>query len=162
MLIKIRNKLLRRQAGIGLLELMLSLAIIAILLIMATRYYLTTSRSEKVNDTISIVQALVAAGGDYLNAHGSLKGFSMTDVAKAGEVPQQYVDGSNVYSAWLCGTACVISDNGSDASTLSLTIGTPTTEDAQFLANRLAGSGSAAATNTSVNYSVVIGTGINA
>jgi hypothetical protein len=37
---KINNLIFRRAKGIGLLELMLSLAIIAILLVMATRYYL--------------------------------------------------------------------------------------------------------------------------
>lgn len=54
-----------RQCGIGLLELMLALAIIAVLLIMATRYYQSTSQSQKVNQAASDIQAIVAAGANF-------------------------------------------------------------------------------------------------
>ncbi len=51
----------QKQYGIGLLEIMLALVIIAILLIMATRYYLVASDHRKVNDMISIVSGYKAA-----------------------------------------------------------------------------------------------------
>ncbi len=57
------------QRGIGLLELMLSLAIIAILLIMATRYYQTTKQSQEVNDAVQLVNSVVAAMTNYVTDH---------------------------------------------------------------------------------------------
>lgn len=53
------------QRGIGLLELMLALAIIAVLLIMATRYYQSTSQSQKVNQAASDVQAIIAGFANF-------------------------------------------------------------------------------------------------
>jgi prepilin-type N-terminal cleavage/methylation domain-containing protein len=53
---------INRQRGIGLLELMMALAIIAILIIMATRYFGATTLSQKINTThmqiIEIIQGL--------------------------------------------------------------------------------------------------------
>lgn len=49
------------QIGIGLLELMLSLAIIAILLVAATRYYQTTVSSQRVNAGARMVATVTAA-----------------------------------------------------------------------------------------------------
>jgi len=58
-----------KQKGIGLLELMLSLAIIAILLVMATRYYGAASKSEKVDDTIQLISE-ISVGVNSLSAAG--------------------------------------------------------------------------------------------
>jgi type II secretory pathway pseudopilin PulG len=58
-----------KNRGIGLLELMLSLSIIAVLLIMATRYYSSSSQAKKiadVNDQIGIIQN---AGNRWLLTH---------------------------------------------------------------------------------------------
>jgi type II secretory pathway pseudopilin PulG len=63
MLLKLNNKY--RQRGIGLLELMLSLAIISLLLIMATRYYASASRSQQVTSALSSMHALGAAIHSY-------------------------------------------------------------------------------------------------
>ncbi len=60
MIMKI-NQSLKKQRGIGLLELMLSLAIIAILLVMATRYYVVSSRSESVNRLVTLIGSLKGA-----------------------------------------------------------------------------------------------------
>lgn len=58
-----------QQLGIGLLELMLSLAIIAILLIMATRYYQTTKQAQEVNDAVSLVNSVISAMTNYRTDH---------------------------------------------------------------------------------------------
>ncbi len=55
-----------KQLGIGLLELMLSLAIISVLLVMATRYYQVARQGQQVNDAISEVQAIIAAGENWV------------------------------------------------------------------------------------------------
>lgn len=53
---KILNKM-KKQLGIGLLELMLSLAIISLLLVMATRYFMSADLNSK------IVQVIDVSGG---------------------------------------------------------------------------------------------------
>ena len=55
-----------KQRGIGLLELMLSLAIISILLVMATRYYKAARQAQQVNDAISLVQAIAGATANWV------------------------------------------------------------------------------------------------
>lgn len=50
-----------RQRGISLLEVLLSLSIIAIILIMATRYFFVASHNDKVNTTVSQIGGLIAA-----------------------------------------------------------------------------------------------------
>lgn len=55
------KKFLSKQFGIGLLELMLSLAIIAILLVMATRYYSATTKTQRIDDTIQLIGELETA-----------------------------------------------------------------------------------------------------
>jgi prepilin-type N-terminal cleavage/methylation domain-containing protein len=61
-------KLASRQKGVGLLELMLSLAIIALVMIMATRYFSVTQDQQKVTQTLQMVsnalQAVHTWGGD--------------------------------------------------------------------------------------------------
>ena len=57
---RLSNTLVKQQ-GIGLLELMLALGIIALLLVMATRYYNQTRRAEMINDA-SRVAAFTLAG----------------------------------------------------------------------------------------------------
>jgi type II secretory pathway pseudopilin PulG len=49
------------QSGVGLLELLLSLAIIAIILIMTTRYYTVSSASQKVNAAVEMVNQVKVA-----------------------------------------------------------------------------------------------------
>jgi len=51
----------KRQIGIGLLELMLSLSIIAVLLVMATRYYMSAALNSRVNQTADALLSLPAA-----------------------------------------------------------------------------------------------------
>lgn len=59
----------RNNTGIGLLELMLSLAIIAVILILATRYYQITRSSQAINEASSMVLAVYTAGSSWLDSH---------------------------------------------------------------------------------------------
>ena len=61
MKMRLLKRLKSKQKGIGLLELMLALGIIALLLVMATRYYNQTRRAEMINDA-SRVAAFTLAG----------------------------------------------------------------------------------------------------
>lgn len=58
-------KLLVNRRGIGLLELMLSLAIIAILLVMATRYFTQARRGQQIAAAIQQIQGISAAYHSY-------------------------------------------------------------------------------------------------
>jgi len=60
-----------KQYGIGLLELMLSLTIIAILLVAATRYYQSTQTSRQIEIAMDSIQAVYAATQQYYNDNGS-------------------------------------------------------------------------------------------
>lgn len=55
----------RRNKGFGLLELMLSLAVIVAILLVAGRYYQVTSTSRSVNEAGNIVQAIYTASITY-------------------------------------------------------------------------------------------------
>lgn len=89
----------RHGKGIGLLELMLALAIISILIIMATRYYQTASRSQKVAEAVTQVNAIIAAVGkwkigkiesDYVG------GLSIQQLVDQGLLPNEFKDGAHV------------------------------------------------------------------
>lgn len=50
-----------RQAGIGLLEIMLALVVAAIVLLMSVRYYATTSLDQKISSSVNIVRDISSA-----------------------------------------------------------------------------------------------------
>ena len=58
--------------GFGLLELMLSLAVIVAILLVAGRYYQVTSTSRSVNEAGNIVQAIYTASTTYYDNIGDL------------------------------------------------------------------------------------------
>ena len=61
---KIKQKLIQ---GISLLEVLLSLSIIAIILVMATRYFFVASNNNKVNTTRQDIGSLIAAITSWKN-----------------------------------------------------------------------------------------------
>ncbi len=93
----------RQQRGIGLLELMLSLAIIAILLVMATRYFLVASSNEKINSTISTIGGMQGAVTCWRNSRGTLDQATMSNMDSIGCLPGQLWPaggGENVVNPW--------------------------------------------------------------
>ncbi len=96
----------KKQTGIGLLELMLSLAIIAVLIIMATRYYQSTRQSQLVSEGVGQVNAIVAAVGNWrvgvsgYTASGSGGSLSYSTLFKQGYLPQVWGTDSSTASPW--------------------------------------------------------------
>ena len=90
-----------KQEGIGLLELMLSLAVIAMLLIMATRYYATAHMGEQVNTGAGIVQALTGAAAQYEAGQGNYSGISLGELFDFGLVPQDICNSSTACNGTL-------------------------------------------------------------
>ncbi len=65
----------RSQYGVTLLEIMLVLAIAAMIIVMSIKYYQQASSNQKVNAAADDVTAIIAAGESYLGAVGTLTGF---------------------------------------------------------------------------------------
>jgi len=80
---------LRTRKGIGLLELMLALAIIAVLIIMATRYYQSTSRNQKVAEAVTQVNALIAASSNWKIGRSAFTGITYAKLYAQGLLPKE-------------------------------------------------------------------------
>lgn len=86
----------KRSLGIGLLELMLSLAIIAVLLIMATRYYSSASNSQKITAATGMINAIKAAAASYLSGYpAGVTSLTLTTLVNGGYLPSTFISGSN-------------------------------------------------------------------
>ena len=87
---------MKKKFGISLLEVMLSLAIIAIILVMATRYFTIAMRSEKTNEAVKVLQTMMKASDDWLWTYKTYKKTANNpDVSTAalinlGLVPKNY------------------------------------------------------------------------
>ncbi|MCK4608097.1 MAG: prepilin-type N-terminal cleavage/methylation domain-containing protein [Gammaproteobacteria bacterium] len=150
---KIRTLFLKKQQGIGLLELMLSLAIIAILLVMATRYYLSASTSSDINQVVSDLGALTSCAANWSNTNGpsfdkstitGSSGFELTtDCGDTGLFPTTRIDSNgDMITPW--GTATIDpsappTGGGSGNTELKVTITTNNTSQAKALLLRLGG-----------------------
>lgn len=91
----------RRNKGVTMLEMLLVLSIIAVLLVLATRYYMSTSYSQKVNQLQAQITAIQAAASNWKNGCPSLKGcpnkapdLSITALSQAGYLATADVDTS--------------------------------------------------------------------
>jgi hypothetical protein len=76
---------------------MLSLAIIAILLIMATRYYQVTRSGEQINDGYRMVQQVIAGADDWYSTYKSYQttpsgDISISKLVSMGLVPKNFVN----------------------------------------------------------------------
>lgn len=83
----------RTLQGIGLLELMLSLAIIAILLIMATRYYQSAHQNQLVSQGVDMFGAVQAAVQTYRLDNTDLSAVSISTLVSKGYLPNSYGSG---------------------------------------------------------------------
>jgi len=111
--------------GIGLLELMLSLAIIASVLLMATRYFIQASAANKVTETTQIIGTLVKASFQWLEAEPNFKNLDLNKLVEAKLLPE---DWQNKKDSW--GEAIKISPYGGshDFQTIEIVIsGAPKT-----------------------------------
>lgn len=79
----------KRQAGFGLIELMLSIGIIAILAIGVVSYFNNVDHSNKVKDEVNNLNAMSGAIRNMFNSQGSYQGLSNTVVLKSGGFPDR-------------------------------------------------------------------------
>lgn len=113
------------QQGVGLLELMLSLAIIAIILIMTTRYYSSASNSQKITSAVDEINAVKGAMGSYLAGY------------PAGQTPSPAPTIGSLVQTGLLPPTFVASGTSSSSTTnpwgMSISIGTITAQSYQVL-----------------------------
>lgn len=86
----------RTAKGIGLLELMLALAIISILIIMATRYYQTTSRSQKVAEAVTQANAVIAGAARWRIGKAGYDGLTIGNLSDLGLLPREMEGGVGI------------------------------------------------------------------
>ncbi len=70
----------RRQLGISLLEVMLSLSIIAVVLVMATKYFFMASDSERVNQARAQIASVMAAATGWETGNNDLNQLTISSL----------------------------------------------------------------------------------
>jgi len=83
------------KQGVGLLELMLAIAIISLLMISAIRYFSIVNRSNRVNQALTEVNAIRAAGERWKATHDDnyktlTAGTELKDLVNRGLLPDIY------------------------------------------------------------------------
>ena len=149
----------QRQLGIGLLELMLSLAIIAILLIMATRYYQSASDANKRNQAVDMMSAVNGAVQNYkIDNAALLADVDMTALIDAGYLPPSYGSTGAGANPW-GGDISVAVDGTSDASvgTFTVTMSDVSPTSCVAVALRVNGTIAGASTSGSTAAAGVVG-----
>jgi type II secretory pathway pseudopilin PulG len=108
------STLKHNNKGIGLLELMLSLAIIAILIIMVTRYFSPASQSQQTNDTVDMIQAIATAGQRWLltnDTYSTGPNQVLTDFVDRNYLPDSFL---HLQDAW--GGPVTVTGNNPDSN----------------------------------------------
>lgn len=114
----------KKMLGVTLLEIMLVLAIAALVIVMSIRFYQSASTSNKVNAGVSLVQGIVAAGENYLNATGSFSAISNTTLLP-------YLPGSAMpTSPW--GGDVTVKSTGANSYTIAMPVTGPQSVCTQF------------------------------
>jgi Tfp pilus assembly protein PilE len=89
---------MKKYIGISLLEVMLSLAIIAIILVMATRYFTITMHSEQGNEGVRTLQTVMKGSDDWFWTYKTYQSstnnpdISITALANLGLVPKNFTE----------------------------------------------------------------------
>lgn len=102
--------------GISLLEVMLSLAIIAIIIMLATRYFSTANEAENINNATLLIENGRTASLRYLTITGSLQDVSVENLIKDDLLPPGF--GKN---PWAGNITIVVAPNDSSKVQITLT-----------------------------------------
>ncbi len=103
------------QLGIALLEVMLSISVIAIILVMATRFFYVASNNNKANTVISQIGALLASCDTWRGGSGDVTDLSIGTLAEAGlldNFPGLHGSGSSAELKTPWGNAYALSSDG--------------------------------------------------
>ena len=76
------RKFIKPILGVTLLEVMLVLAIAAMIIVMSVRYYQTATASQQANAMMEQIEAIVAAADNLAQASGSYSGITTSNLTK--------------------------------------------------------------------------------
>ena len=113
----------QNQCGIGLLELMLSVAIIALILMMGLRYYYVVRNTERVSNALSMIRSVHDAAAQYAQGQPNYLGVSMTVLNQAGLLPQDIKlgSGTNPWSGDITVTPTAVGGLANSSISIALT-----------------------------------------
>lgn len=83
-----------RSRGIGLLELMLTLLVLAAILFSATRYYKITQENLRVEQAVTMVSNTITAAHQWSESVTDTTGLTLQTLINAGLVPPSYAKGN--------------------------------------------------------------------
>lgn len=125
----------QRMQGVTLLEIMLVLAIAAMVIVMSIRYYQSASTNQKINAALGTITGIVAAGENYLSATGTMP--------KANADVTPYLPDQKWPTSPWGGTA--LGDLTQSGTGYKFSINTSTTSDCTALSNAVKRNGKLAA-----------------
>ena len=80
----------KKNKGISLLELILSLAVIAIILVMATRFYSLVHSEQQLNDATGMIQSIRSAGERWLLSHDDYTYINIDNLIERNLLPKNF------------------------------------------------------------------------
>lgn len=117
----------RRQAGVGLLELMLAVGIIGLITVMTINYFSVSKNKTLVSAGIQQIQDIIGALSglpDPEKSAGGVRGYLTKAISLSGSIPKQYVDSTSGYqfikSPWGGTATYTIQYNGGVPPTASI------------------------------------------
>lgn len=132
---KFMSTVKRKQSGISLLEVLLSLSIISIILVMATRYFFIATESNRINLVRQQVGSVIAAISSWKNQNPVYDGLSISSLYNDGFLAKstsivQAGDQVSLYDPW--GKVIVVSSVQNRAD---ITLTLPNLNDCKKLKN---------------------------
>ncbi len=124
----------QKNKGIGLLELMLSLAVIGILIVMVTIYFKPTSQAANINQAINMLQAIQSAGQRWLLTNDTYSTDPLSDFVDRNFLPNSF--SSNMTNPW--GGKLTVDRYKKDPSALSVEMDNLPIEACQALVTQAA------------------------
>ena len=152
------RRFVSKLKGIGLLELMLSLAIIAILLVMATRYFGIATKSQRIDDSIQLVSEIESGINSYITSTGVLRSnASIYDLIQSGDFAEGRIQGGK--AACTSASDCPLKSIWGTAITYApatgvITFATIPLESCRDMSNRLIGSEDDCDTSGNFTYTI--------
>lgn len=107
----------KSMLGVTLLEIMLVLAIAAMIIVMSIRYYQSASSNQKINSAVNIITGIVAAAESALTMGGGLSASTIKSYLPGGTLPKSPWGGDVTLSATTNTFTIVIPNVGGDCST---------------------------------------------
>ncbi len=114
-----------KMLGVTLLEVMLVLAVAAMIIVMSVRYYQSATSNQQANAILQQIQAIAAAADQLAQSTGTYSGVNFSSI-------EALVPANSMTSPW--GTAIGVTGAG---SSYDVTIGAPPTAVCPLIVSRL-------------------------